>query len=288
MSPRKTPPYRSGYKSELTYPSKGGVLHPSHGWGPRCKVEYDIDDDGPLTTLQIMRIDGDDVENYPFAMPRYYAIPLILINKQLTFYEAQCHPDGTPLPPSSSCGIKQRELREYTYLWQLRCRFLEAVFDLNHERLLNERWRFDGIHGFLHRMYRRFGHDTFQRLAYWREEIKEGRVPYTVPEIAEMGECVSSYRRWPNDPSALAFALRNTFFFFRSPFLPFPVSTPLFASFLLELLLQHHNKFKKKIWENKQRCGGELAPTFLFSHMNSVDGDGTTSSDKLYCLFLFW
>jgi hypothetical protein len=133
-----------------------------------------------------MRIDDDEnVETYPCAMPRCYAIPLILINKQLTFYEAQCRPDGTPLPTSS---IRQRELREYSYLWHLRGRFLQGVFDLNYERLLNERWRYDGIHGFLHRMYRRFGHNTKHRLAYWREEIKKGRVPYTAPDIAEMGE----------------------------------------------------------------------------------------------------
>jgi len=49
----------------------------------------DTNDDGSQTTLQIMRIDSDEVENYACAMPRYYAIPLILINKQLAFYEAQ-------------------------------------------------------------------------------------------------------------------------------------------------------------------------------------------------------
>jgi hypothetical protein len=211
MSPRRAPPYRSGYKHELTYPSKGGVLRPSHGDGPRCRVYHDPNDDGPLTTLQIMRIDDDDnVEDHPVAMPRCYAIPLILINKHLAFYEAQCHPDGTALPPSSSCGIRQRELREYSYLWHLRSRFLQAVFDLNHERLLSERWRYDGIHGFLHRMYRRFGHDTHQRLAYWREEIKEGRVPYTAPDIAEMGE-------WRVEPTGHSFASPNPF---SSPYLP--------------------------------------------------------------------
>ena len=188
MIPRKTP-CRLGYKREITYPTKVGVLQPSHGNGPRCKVvDYDWDDGGPWITLQIMRIDDDDVEEYKCAMPRYYAIPLILINKYLAFVEARCYPDGTPLPRSSSCGVKQRDLREYTYLWRLRSRFLQAVFDMNHERLLNERWRYDGIHGFLHRMYGRFGHDKCQRIAYWREEIKEGRVPYTAPNIAEMGE----------------------------------------------------------------------------------------------------
>src|SRR5258707_1223201 len=140
MPPRKIP-YRLKYKLELNYPDKAGIILPSHGCGPRCKVDYDPNDDGPWTTLQIMRIDGDDVEDYACLMPRYYAIPLILINKQLAFYEAQCRPDGTPLPLSSSCGIKQRELREYSYLWHLRCRFLQAVFDMNHERVLNERWR---------------------------------------------------------------------------------------------------------------------------------------------------
>jgi len=182
-------PYKSGYKEENSYPKVGGeILLPSHGCGPRCKVDYDPNDDGPWTTLQIMRVDGDVVENYACAMPRYYAIPLILVNKQLAFYEAQCHPDGTPLPPSSSCDITQRELREYSYLWKLRCRFLQAVFDMNHERLLNERWRYKKFHGFLYRMYRRFGHDETQRLRYWRKEIDQGRMPYTVPDIADMGE----------------------------------------------------------------------------------------------------
>ncbi len=62
---------------------------------------------------------------------------------------------------------------------------------MNHERRLDERWRYDGIHGILRRMYRRFGHATYQRLAYWREEINEGRVPYTAPNIAEMDESTS-------------------------------------------------------------------------------------------------
>lgn len=187
MPPRTTPPYRLRYKSEPNYPAKGDVFRPTHGSGPRCKVYYDPNVDGPWATLKIMRI-SDDVEHYECLMPRYYAIPLILINKHLAFYEAQCHPDGTTLPSSSSCRIKQHELREYTYLWRLRCRFLQAVFDMNHDRILRERWEYEGIHGFLHRMYRRFGHDISQRGVYWRGEIKEGRVPYTVPDIAEMGE----------------------------------------------------------------------------------------------------
>jgi hypothetical protein len=201
MPPKKRP-YRLGYKSEHPYPNRGGFLPPSHGCGPRCRVQYDPNDDGPWITLQIMRIDSDAVENYACAMPRYYAIPLILINKQLAFYEAQCHSDGRPLSASRSCGIKQRELREYSYLWRLRCRFLQAIFDMNHERRLNERWRYDGIHGFLHRMYRRFGHDTYHRLAYWRGEMNEGRVPYTAPDIAEMSESTFFFRV-PHFPSLL-------------------------------------------------------------------------------------
>ncbi|KAH9988106.1 hypothetical protein BJV74DRAFT_470072 [Russula compacta] len=120
-------------------------------------------------------------------MPRYYAIPLILLNKRLAFFEAQCRPDGTPLPlADGSCSLKQHNVREYAYLWRLRSRFLQAVFDMNHERRLDDRWRFESFHGYLYRMYRRYGHDSYQRLAYWRDEIKEGRVPYTKPDITEM------------------------------------------------------------------------------------------------------
>jgi hypothetical protein len=185
----KKVPYRKSYKKEMPYPTRGSMLLPNHGCGPRCQVDYNPKDDGPWTTLQIMRIlDGDQVEPHTCAMPRYYAIPLILINKHLAFYEAQCHADGTPLVPSSSGSIRQRELREYNYLWRLRYRFLKEIFDMNHEPRLNERWRYVGIHGYLYRMYNRFGHDVHQRYAYWREEIKERRVPYTTPDVADMGE----------------------------------------------------------------------------------------------------
>ena len=237
MPPRRIP-YRLRYKSELDYPAKGSVLLPSHGGGPRCNVIYDPNDDGPWTTLQIMRIDdNDEVENYGCVMPRYYAIPLILINKQLSFYEAQCRPDGTPLPRSSSCGIKQRDLREYSYLWRLRIRFLQAIFEMNHERVLDQRWQYAGIHGYLHRMYRRFGHDTYQRIAYWREEIKEGRVPYTAPDIAEMGEW-SSYRAHAH----WHFASVKLFFF--SSVHPIFSFTPLFLFSSSTSLPQRHNKIK--------------------------------------------
>jgi hypothetical protein len=189
MSPKKIlHPYRLAYKQEIPYPTH--LLAPSHGSGPRCKVDYNPGDDGPWTTLRIMRVEDNniDVEEYTCAMPRYYAIPLILINKRLAFYEAQCHPNGAPLRlANGSPCLKQRELREYTYLWKLRCKFLQTVFDMNHERCLDERWMCDRIHGYLHRMYRRYGHDTYQRYAYWRDELKKGRVPYTTPDIADMG-----------------------------------------------------------------------------------------------------
>jgi hypothetical protein len=129
--------------------------------------------------------DDNTVEDFLVVMPRYYTVPLILINKRLAFVEAQCRPDGRALPSSK---LKMRELREYGYLWQLRTNFLKAVFDLNHERHLDEQWRFVRIHGVVHRTYRRFGHDMCQRQAYWREEIEEGRVPYATPDIADMGE----------------------------------------------------------------------------------------------------
>jgi hypothetical protein len=177
-----------------------------------------------------MRVDEDrgqvEVEEYTCAVPRCYAVPLILMNKRLAFFEASCRPDGTPLtytlPVSapthtptninniiidddndkhddsggsgSGSGngagvvmVTQRDLREYSYLWRLRTRFLEAIYDMNHQRRLDERWRYDPIHGFVHRLYRRYGHDDHQRIAYWRNEINADRVPYTFPDLADMG-----------------------------------------------------------------------------------------------------
>ena len=196
-------PYRKGYKVELQYPRRATIL-PTHGSGPRCRVEFNPSDDGPWSMLQIMRVAEDnEVEEFTCAMPRYYAVPLILMNKRLAFFEASCRPDGTPLlppPPTTKTGkegggsgggggLKDRDLREYSYLWQLRTRFLQAVFDMNHERRLDERWRHAGIHGFVHRLYGRYGHEETQRILYWRDEIKARRVPYTTPDIADMGMC---------------------------------------------------------------------------------------------------
>jgi hypothetical protein len=170
--------------------------------------------------LQIMRVDDDrgqvEVEEYTCAVPRYYAVPLILMNKRLAFFEASCRPDGTPLtlpvshptPTVTNMNtdkdddhgeggvggrgvamVTQRDLPEYSYLWRLRTQFLQAIFDMNHQRRLDERWRYGPIHGFVHRLYRRYGHDAHQRAAYWRDEINAGRVPYATPDIADMGMC---------------------------------------------------------------------------------------------------
>src|SRR6266702_291085 len=189
-SKKKVVPYRGGYKMETRFPKKGILLTPLHVAGPRCRADYSPHDDGPWTMLQIMRIDDDQVEQYTCAMPRYYAVPLVLINKRLAFFEAQCAPDGTPFPRGDgSLGLSQRELKEYTYLWRLRCRFLQDVFDMNHERRLDEAWRCDRIHGYVHRTYKRYGHDAYQRHAYWRDEIEAGRMPYATPDIADMGTC---------------------------------------------------------------------------------------------------
>ena len=209
-------PYRKGYKVELQYPRRTTFL-PTHGPGPRCRVDFNPGDDGPWSMLQIMRVDEDnEVEEFTCAMPRYYAVPLILMNKRLAFFEASCRPDGTPLlppPPTTKKGgnggdggLKERDLREYAYLWQLRTRFLQAVFDMNHERRLDERWRHPGIHGFVHRLYGGYGHEETQRILYWRDEIKAHRVPYTTPDIADMGMC------------AFFFFLTNVVQFNRGPF----------------------------------------------------------------------
>ncbi|KAH9968100.1 hypothetical protein BC827DRAFT_470818 [Russula dissimulans] len=199
-------PYRLGYRNESPYPGKNGMLLPSHGAGPRCRVDYDPNDDGPWTMVEIMRVDGDATENYTCALPSHYAVPLILLNKRLAFFEAQCQPDGTPLsvqvparkkeagssssssssPSWKSAMMKRHEMREYAYLWRLRSRFLQAVYDMNHDRRLDDRWQYHGLHGYMYRLYRRYGHDTYQRHAYWRGEIKEGRTPYADPDIVKM------------------------------------------------------------------------------------------------------
>lgn len=194
MPSKNVVPYREGYKSETRFPKKGvSLLTPLHGAAPRCRVDYNPrHNDGPWTTVQIMHIDDDDkIEHFTCAMPRYYAVPLILINKRLSYYEAQCSPDGTPLPPAPGNGSagptgRKQELKEYTYLWRLRSRFLQAVFDMNHERQLDEAWRCDKIHGYVHRAYKRYGHDAPQRHVYWKDEIEAGRMPYATPDIADM------------------------------------------------------------------------------------------------------
>jgi hypothetical protein len=192
MPPKRVVRYRDGYKFETHFPKKGSpLLKPLHGAGPRCRVDYNPDDDGPWTMVQIMRIDDPEIEYYSCAMPRYYAVPLILLNKRLAFFEAQCAPDGTPLPlGDGSPGLNKREFKEYTYLWRLRTRFLQSVFDLNHERQLDEAWQCERIHGYVHRTYKRYEHDMRHRHAYWRDEVKAGRKPYTTPDIADMGTLV--------------------------------------------------------------------------------------------------
>ena len=189
--PSKKVPHRSGYKWETQFPRKGSILlKPVHGAGPRCRVDYSPQDDGPWTMVQIMRVD-DEIEHFTCAMPRYYSIPLILINKRLAFFEAQCAPDGTPLPRGDgSHGLDLRELKEYTYLWRLRSTFLQALFDMNHERRLEETWHCDRIHGYVHRTYKRYGHDMVQRHTYWKDEVEAGRIPYATPDVAEMGTFV--------------------------------------------------------------------------------------------------
>jgi len=110
------------------------------------------------------------------------------MNKRLAYFEAQCSPNGKPIKlADGSVGIRQSQMKEYTYLWKTRCRFLEAIYDMNHDRRLNENWQCEKVHGYVHRTYKRYGHDLAQRRAYWRDEIDAGRIPYDTPGIAEMG-----------------------------------------------------------------------------------------------------
>ncbi|KAF8264034.1 hypothetical protein EI94DRAFT_1739411 [Lactarius quietus] len=106
--------------------------------------------------------EDSSIEHYTCAMPRYYAVPLILLNKRLAYFEGQCAPDGTPLPfVDGSQVLKLRGIKEY----------------------------------------KRYGHDTSQRHAYWKNEIDAGRMPYSKLDIADMDwraflseEIAASYR----------------------------------------------------------------------------------------------
>jgi len=75
------------------------------------------------------------------------------MNKRLAYFEAQCSPNGKPIKlADGSVGIRQSQMKEYTYLWKTRCRFLEAIYDMNHDRRLNENWQCEKVHGYVHRL----------------------------------------------------------------------------------------------------------------------------------------
>ncbi|THH19408.1 hypothetical protein EW146_g1741 [Bondarzewia mesenterica] len=165
---------------------------PERGDGPRCKVFYE-DIEGPWTRILIMSVDDNQVppetEEHPCLMPRCYAIPLILMNKMIAFWESLRHPNGFIIKRSPEERIPQltwSHMRGYTYLWRLRSDFLNAVYDANHEDVLPDNWRWPKIHGFLYREYQSFGHEAEQRALYARAEVEEGRIPYTTPDICDM------------------------------------------------------------------------------------------------------
>jgi hypothetical protein len=187
----RSQPHKAGYKGERSYPTERVQFSPEHGIGPRCRVLYEPNRGGTFAVLSILNVDGDNEETIPAIIPRYYAIPLILINKYLAFIEAHFDPEGRPL--NHFC-LKLQDTREYAYLWRLREVFLQEIVYFNTSRdfrssgLLDPNWQFDKIHGFLHRMYKRFRHDNRGRYLYWRQECSENRVPYTTPDIKDMGE----------------------------------------------------------------------------------------------------
>ncbi|KAH9952747.1 hypothetical protein BGW80DRAFT_1259884 [Lactifluus volemus] len=113
-----------GYTTDR-YPTSRSLLVPEHGRSPRCSVDINVGDDSPVTQLRILTIEDGNEEEHRCNMPRCYAIPLILINKRLAFYEAQCHPNGVPLHlANGSPTIRTKERMDYTYLWHLRPREL--------------------------------------------------------------------------------------------------------------------------------------------------------------------
>lgn len=129
-------------------------------------------------------------------MPKVYAIPLMLINKQLAFFESLRTETGAvrKMPPEkSNLQLRKAQLLEYTYLWRLRTEFLQAIYDAEYDaeaghQDLGPQWRWPPIHGYLVREYRGWGHNLAQREAYWREARQSDRVPYEDERIEDLGQ----------------------------------------------------------------------------------------------------
>lgn len=179
-----------GYKDWMRFPKTPNM--PERGDGPRCKVL--LDSNGPWTRVLIMSVhesvDGHvETEEYICLMPRCYAIPLMMINKAVAFYESLRQPNGFAIDfPAKEKDLRLtwRNMREYTYIWRLRHAFLDAIYAANHEEVLDENWRWKKIHGYLYREYSRYGHTRSQRRLYRDDEKAKGRTPYTVPDVSEM------------------------------------------------------------------------------------------------------
>ncbi|TFY73769.1 hypothetical protein EWM64_g10243 [Hericium alpestre] len=78
---KNQPPFKNGISSETMFPKTADM--PDRDGGPRCEVHYE--DEGPLVRVLILDTEGQPHE---CLLPRVYALPLALLNKQIAFLEA--------------------------------------------------------------------------------------------------------------------------------------------------------------------------------------------------------
>lgn len=186
-----------GFASELAYPTK--ISLPSRGDGPRCEVVWETGD-GPWAMVVILCIDTAEdpptTEYIECLMPKVYAIPLMMVNKQLAFFESLRTETGAvrELPPErSKLKLGKVQLLEYTYLWRLRTEFLQAIYDAEYDaeagnQDLGPDWRWPPIHGYLVREHRGWGHNLAQREGYWKDARNSNRIPYEDEIIEDLGQ----------------------------------------------------------------------------------------------------
>lgn len=187
-----------GFAGEIGYPTRQCL--PARGDGPRCEVVWEHGD-GPWAMVIILYVEYTDkgppkTEYIDCLMPRCYAIPLMLINKQLAFFESLRTENGDvrEMPKETAIlQLKKRQLLEYTYLWRLRTEFLQAIYDAEYDaeagiQDLGPHWRWPPIHGYLVREYHGWGHNSVQRESYWKDARRSGRVPYEDTKVEDLGQ----------------------------------------------------------------------------------------------------
>lgn len=188
----------TGFARELAYPTHAQL--PSRGDGPRCEVIWE-DGDGPWAIVIILVVkfhkkDQPETHRIDCLMPSCYAVPLMMINKQIAFFESLRTEDGNvrKMPHDKRLlQLRQVHLLEYTYLWKLRTKFLQAIYNAEYDaeaalQQVESDWRWKPIHGYLVREYEGWGHNVGQRAAYWAATLEAGETPYKNRKIEDFGQ----------------------------------------------------------------------------------------------------